>query len=253
MRGLKILTVLGMLSFSVVVLSYSAYRYFIFEPPAAPNSSGDDRSEEDSGFDLKALSRRAAAITSLSEGAFSARSQGRRIYVDIPNKSLFFESNSHALRPGVEKALRTVLDGLGEYTHLLVNGHADSSGEWLHNYILSKQRAEEVSVALVNLGVNPEDITAQGFGEAEPAASNLTEEGKSLNRRVQIEAIYGSKPEPVTKIVTIREDSCEHPATWEEDLACSLKNNTWVLLLMFSSAVVTLVGGSAQLVKGFSR
>jgi chemotaxis protein MotB len=54
------------------------------------------------------------------------------------------------------------------------------------NLILSQKRAENVMEFLLSQGVKPDLISAQGFGEADPVASNDTAQGRAQNRRVEL-------------------------------------------------------------------
>ncbi len=106
-----------------------------------------------------------------------------------------FDFGKHTLRPEgkreIEKAvqdIRAKLQGLAvEQRQLLVTGHTDSVGSDAFNMKLSQRRAQTVRDFMVDLGVDPKIITASGRGEAEPVASNATEQGRQQNRRVEIE------------------------------------------------------------------
>jgi chemotaxis protein MotB len=54
------------------------------------------------------------------------------------------------------------------------------------NQQLSLKRAQTVTQFLIQSGVNPSLLTAQGFGEANPVAPNDTPQGRALNRRVEL-------------------------------------------------------------------
>jgi chemotaxis protein MotB len=79
-------------------------------------------------------------------------------------------------------------------TKLLVNGYTDSTpiGPELrqrgieNNQQLSVKRAQTVAQYLISQGVKPNLVSAQGFGEADPVASNDTAAGRAQNRRVEI-------------------------------------------------------------------
>ena len=73
--------------------------------------------------------------------------------------------------------------------HARVEGHTDSSGSAQINQELSQKRAEAVMQALVSRGVDPDRITAKGYGADHPIASNANESGRSENRRVEIYVI----------------------------------------------------------------
>jgi OOP family OmpA-OmpF porin len=67
-----------------------------------------------------------------------------------------------------------------------VEGHTDSVGTDAYNQKLSQRRAESVKSYLVGKGVSASRLSTQGFGEANPVASNSTKDGRALNRRVEL-------------------------------------------------------------------
>lgn len=69
---------------------------------------------------------------------------------------------------------------------LAVEGYTDSTGSDAFNQKLSEQRAASVQAFLVKQGLDPNTVTAAGFGKSNPVASNDTAEGRKLNRRVEI-------------------------------------------------------------------
>jgi len=79
-------------------------------------------------------------------------------------------------------------------TKINVNGYTDNTpiGPELRrqgvttNLILSQKRADNVMQYMISQGVNPNLVSAQGFGDADPVASNSTPEGKAQNRRVEL-------------------------------------------------------------------
>jgi len=78
--------------------------------------------------------------------------------------------------------------------NVIIEGHADKSipdgfspvQAWKWNKILSMQRAKAVALVLKQKGVDSDRIIVKGLGDAVPLASNLTKEGRSKNRRVEI-------------------------------------------------------------------
>ena len=87
---------------------------------------------------------------------------------------------------------RNVLGRLAELllrypgVHVEVQGHASSEGDEDFNRELSRLRAAAVASVLVNAGVAEERIHPVGYGSTRPRASNTTDEGRALNRRVEI-------------------------------------------------------------------
>ncbi|MCB1777188.1 MAG: OmpA family protein, partial [Candidatus Competibacteraceae bacterium] len=66
---------------------------------------------------------------------------------------------------------------------LLIAGHTDAAGSNKYNLILSRKRAQAVRAYLIEHGVAPDRLIAEGYGEAYPVASNATEAGRDANRR----------------------------------------------------------------------
>lgn len=70
-------------------------------------------------------------------------------------------------------------------TRIEVGGYTDSDGNDAANLQLSTRRAEAVRKQLIEFGVKPAVLTAKGYGEAKPRASNDTAEGRFQNRRIE--------------------------------------------------------------------
>lgn len=89
---------------------------------------------------------------------------------------------------GVEKVkeFATFLKGSPAYKAAIV-GHTDSTGSDKHNQILSEKRAATVKTMLINDGIASERLTSEGMGEKMPVASNKTKQGRSENRRIEVE------------------------------------------------------------------
>lgn len=94
--------------------------------------------------------------------------------------SSVLKTESYATLDRLAKELR---DTDGSVT---LDGYASSEGSEAYNLNLSKDRANAVRQYLVNAGVAASKITANGYGEANPVASNDTEAGRIQNRRVEI-------------------------------------------------------------------
>ncbi len=69
-------------------------------------------------------------------------------------------------------------------------GYTDNIGSETYNQKLSQRRAQAVMKALVERGVNPNQLSAIGMGEENPIASNDTAEGRAQNRRIEAELSY---------------------------------------------------------------
>ena len=101
-------------------------------------------------------------------------------------EKIAFDFNSSVLKtesyPTLDKLSSVLRENGGKVT---VNGYASSEGTAAYNLKLSKDRANSVKTYLVNSGVNASQVATKGNGEANPIASNDTEEGRIQNRRVE--------------------------------------------------------------------
>jgi OOP family OmpA-OmpF porin len=68
----------------------------------------------------------------------------------------------------------------------VINGNSSAEGTPQHNMSLSMERAKAVKTYLVNSGINAANLNTVGYGESKPIADNTTENGRALNRRVEI-------------------------------------------------------------------
>jgi len=104
-------------------------------------------------------------------------------------KGVNFDFDSAKLTPASEKVLDEVVALLKLRTGApaTIGGHTDSKGKHAYNMKLSERRAEAVRAYLVAKGIAAGSLTATGYGETQPIASNATEEGRAQNRRVTLE------------------------------------------------------------------
>jgi OOP family OmpA-OmpF porin len=103
-------------------------------------------------------------------------------------KGVTFEFNKAILRPDSKAVLDYVTEIMKRYPDLVVElaGHTDNIGGDAYNQKLSQERADAVRTYLLAQGIASENMTAVGYGEAEPVASNDTDEGREQNRRVEL-------------------------------------------------------------------
>lgn len=100
----------------------------------------------------------------------------------------YFATDSAALTPAATAALDKLLNQQGDrhFARVEVDGYTDATGSDAHNQALSKRRADAVAGYLREHGLKADSFAANGHGEANPAASNDTVEGRARNRRVEI-------------------------------------------------------------------
>ena len=102
---------------------------------------------------------------------------------------IYFDFDKSDVKSESEPALKEITKLLTENPslNLYVVGHTDNTGDFNYNMKLSQSRAEAVVNTLTSkYNVNKNRITAAGVGPLSPVASNESEEGKALNRRVEL-------------------------------------------------------------------
>lgn len=112
---------------------------------------------------------------------------GDRLIVTLP-QDILFATDSSTVRSDLQRDLRAIAGNLLAYPNSTIQilGHTDNVGDAAYNQGLSLRRAEAVADVLLDSGVPFGRINAIGRGEDQPVASNLTPEGRSQNRRVEI-------------------------------------------------------------------
>lgn len=106
----------------------------------------------------------------------------------IALRNIFFATASYALLPASDAELKKLAGLLRTNATLRieVGGHTDNVGNDAANQKLSEQRANAVRDFLIAQGIDGGRVTAKGYGETRPSATNDTEEGRALNRRTEI-------------------------------------------------------------------
>jgi len=106
---------------------------------------------------------------------------------------LLFAFDSDVVLAEARANLTALAQSLDKYpdTDLLIVGHTDNVGTDAYNLGLSERRAAAAASYLSFRGVSEGRLQTAGRGETEPVAANDTDQGRSLNRRVEV-AIYAS-------------------------------------------------------------
>jgi chemotaxis protein MotB len=112
------------------------------------------------------------------------------------NNELLFPSGDWQMPAQAQQTIGKIVPILApkQQTKIQVNGYTDNvpiGPELMRqgitsNQVLSQKRADNVMQFMISRGVNPSMVSAQGFGEANPVASNDTPEGRAKNRRVEL-------------------------------------------------------------------
>lgn len=101
---------------------------------------------------------------------------------------VLFDLDQYELREGAKRTIDRIAEFLMEYEgrQVMVEGFTDSTGARDYNLRLSERRADSVRDALIERGVDEDRIRTRGFGLDYPVASNDTQAGRQLNRRVEV-------------------------------------------------------------------
>jgi len=119
--------------------------------------------------------------------AAAIRREGNLLAVTFKG-DVTFDTDSTVIKPGLYAEIDRVANVLTRYPETLirVEGHTDSIGSDSYNMDLSIRRAASVRDLLVQRGVSGARMETVGFGKSMPVATNDTEAGRQLNRRVEI-------------------------------------------------------------------
>jgi outer membrane protein OmpA-like peptidoglycan-associated protein len=101
---------------------------------------------------------------------------------------VLFDTGKYTLKPDAKEKLAKVSGILLAYPDLKlqVEGYTDNVGGEAYNQKLSQERANAVQQYLIANGVQQPNVTAEGYGMADPVADNSTAQGRAENRRVQL-------------------------------------------------------------------
>lgn len=122
------------------------------------------------------------------------------------SKNIYFDTASNQIKSAT---YYTMLDEVANImlknpnVSFSVSGYTDDRGEDSYNQKLSERRANEARLYLIARGVESDRITAKGYGEMNPKYDNSTEQGRQLNRRVEIKSVGPYKKK--TKVIIDRD------------------------------------------------
>jgi outer membrane protein OmpA-like peptidoglycan-associated protein len=115
---------------------------------------------------------------------------GDRILLRLP-ATLTFDVGRAEIKPQALSTLTEIGLTLKRFNQSLVDvlGHTDATGTPAANQALSQRRAEAVAAHLRSRGVVAGRIATRGYGSTHPIGDNATEQGRALNRRVEIKLV----------------------------------------------------------------
>ena len=105
--------------------------------------------------------------------------------------NIFFDFDASVLKQESHSELKRLAKYLvaNPSVKLEISGHTDNSGPTNYNIKLSEQRANSVVQFLIGKGASKDQLIAKGYGMSKPKESNTTKEGRTTNRRVELEVL----------------------------------------------------------------
>ncbi|MGB2527651.1 MULTISPECIES: OmpA family protein [unclassified Flagellimonas] len=106
-------------------------------------------------------------------------------------RTILFDTGKSSIKAESTSVMVDIIQILNEYPNakFTVEGHTDSVGSEKLNQELSEKRANSVRDFLIDKGISSSRLTAIGYGEAKPIATNNTRAGRAQNRRVEINLV----------------------------------------------------------------
>lgn len=130
------------------------------------------------------------------------------LYEEVVSKGKFttrdilFDVGKATIKPESFNTINRIASFMKEHPDMVfrIEGHTDSDGGDEFNLKLSQDRASAIRQALIKFGIRENRLQAKGFGETKPIATNLTVEGRSLNRRVEFVTLSGTQEGTLERI-----------------------------------------------------
>lgn len=135
------------------------------------------------GHRMEQQARELEAVEGMEEVSYNEETKKIDATMDI-----LFDFDKATIRPSEKNKLRDLAEVFSQYPEniVVIEGHTDSKGSAAYNRRLSELRAEKVAGYLRSRNIDIASLTAKGYGESQPVATNETPEGRERNRRVEI-------------------------------------------------------------------
>jgi outer membrane protein OmpA-like peptidoglycan-associated protein len=129
-----------------------------------------------------------ALADEIARGDISVEKQPDHSLIVRMTSATTFDVDSANIKSGFYSTMDTIAGIVNKYgkTSLVVAGHTDDTGSAEHNLDLSQRRAGAVESYLLGQQVALQRLSSVGFGEDQPIATNTSDYGRTLNRRVEI-------------------------------------------------------------------
>lgn len=141
------------------------------------------------------------------EGQITAEMTARGAIITISNVAVFPIGKAQLTRSG-QTTINNIALILKQFPYKIkIEGHTDNTpintAEFPSNWELSTRRASEIVRYLIRMGIPPDQLSAEGFAEYRPVASNFDAEGRSKNRRVELVISQEDIEKNVREIITL--------------------------------------------------
>lgn len=139
------------------------------------------------GYGYYADKQEAELRRSMQGSGVEVQRQGDNIKLIMPG-NITFATDSADIASNFYLPLNNLASSFKQYNqnNIEIVGYTDSTGSYDYNMQLSQRRAQSVANYLQAQGVNAARLTTRGAGPNQPVASNATVEGRSANRRVEV-------------------------------------------------------------------
>ncbi|ODT61067.1 MULTISPECIES: OmpA family protein [Paracoccus] len=110
-----------------------------------------------------------------------------RLNIIMSESEIGFEPNRSSIAGNPEQTMDRFVRAMADCSDFQIEagGHTDSQGSEAFNAELSRSRAQAIVSAMAEAGIRVANMTARGYGESRPVATNQTEEGREINRRIE--------------------------------------------------------------------
>lgn len=152
-----------------------------------PEEFNDVKNMKDAAYKIYASCRTKEGIDLAKDATKNAKALCK--VIDRMTLMVNFDFDKSVIREGDKAKLKKAIDFVKKYPgfKIKIEGHTDYIGTEKYNQGLSERRAGAVMKYLVKGGgIDGKRLTAVGYGESKPVASNKTNEGRAKNRRVEI-------------------------------------------------------------------
>ncbi len=139
------------------------------------------------GYGYYADKQEAALRASMANTGVEVQREGDQIKLIMPG-NITFATDSANIAPNFYSPLNNLAGSLKQFNQnsIEIIGYTDSTGSRQHNMDLSQRRAQSVSTYLTSQGVDAAHLSVRGAGPDQPIASNADANGRSQNRRVEV-------------------------------------------------------------------